>query len=164
MIARFPTLSSRQALAPKSPIGHPVDDPHSIGSSSVIEALNEIEVITLFVPDLVETRAFYRTVFGLPVVYEDANCAVMRFGGVMINLLERSRAPVLVTPRTIADPGAAPRALLTIKVADVDTVCRQLGEHGVALLNGPVDRPWKRRTATFEDPAGNVWEIAQVLN
>jgi catechol 2,3-dioxygenase-like lactoylglutathione lyase family enzyme len=130
----------------------------------VIEALNEIEVVTLFVPDLGKTKAFYRTVFGLPVVYEDANCAVMRFGALMINLLERSRAPVLVTPRTIAEPGAAPSALLTIKVADVDSVCRQLGEHGVALLNGPVDRPWKRRTATFEDPAGNVWEIAQVLN
>ena len=52
---------------------------------------------------------------------------------------------------------------MTIKVADVDSVCRQLKAHGVALLNGPVDRPWKRRTATFEDPAGNVWEIAQIL-
>jgi catechol 2,3-dioxygenase-like lactoylglutathione lyase family enzyme len=130
----------------------------------VIEALNEIEVITLFVPDLEKTRAFYRTVFGLPVVYEDANSAVMKFGGLMINLLDRSRAPALVTPKAIAGPGAAPSALLTIKVTDVDSVCRQLEEHGVALLNGPVDQPWKRRTAAFEDPAGNVWEVAQVLN
>jgi catechol 2,3-dioxygenase-like lactoylglutathione lyase family enzyme len=131
---------------------------------SVIEALNEIEVITLFVPDLERTKTFYRTVFGLPVVYQDANSAVMKFGGLMVNLLERSRAPALVTPKPIAEPGAAPSALLTIKVADADSVCKQLGEHGVALLNGPVDRPWKRRTAAFEDPAGNVWEIAQVLN
>lgn len=130
----------------------------------MIEALNEIEVITLFVPDLERTKAFYRTVFGLPVVYEDANCAVMKFGGLTINLLDRSQAPALVTPRAIAEPGAAPSALLTIKVADVDSVCRQLREHGVAPLNGPVDQPWKRRTAAFEDPAGNVWEIAQVLN
>ena len=129
----------------------------------MIEALNEIEVITLFVPDLERTKAFYRTVFGIPLVYEDANCAVMKFGGLMINLLDRSRAPALVTPKAIAGPGAAPNALLTIKVADVDAVCRQLKEHGVALLNGPVDRPWKRRTAAFEDPAGNVWEIAQLL-
>ena len=47
----------------------------------MIEALNEIEVITLFVPDLERARAFYRTVFGLPVVYEDANCAVMKSAG-----------------------------------------------------------------------------------
>jgi uncharacterized glyoxalase superfamily protein PhnB len=33
----------------------------------------------------------------------------------------------------------------------------------VALLNGPIDRPWGRRTAAFADPAGNVWEIAQIL-
>ncbi len=32
--------------------------------------------------------------------------------------------------------------------------------HGVKLLNGPVDRPWGPRTATFADPAGNIWEIA----
>jgi hypothetical protein len=31
----------------------------------------------------------------------------------------------------------------------------------VALLNGPMDRPWGVRTASFTDPAGNVWEIAQ---
>ena len=130
----------------------------------MIEALNEIEVITLFVPDLERTKAFYRAVFGLPVVYEDANCSVMKFGGLMINLLDRSQAPALVTPKAIAERGAAPSALLTIKVADVDLVCKQLKEHGVALLNGPVNQPWKRRTATFEDPAGNVWEIVQVLN
>ena len=130
----------------------------------MIEALNEIEVITLFVPDLEKTRAFYRRVFGLPVVYEDANCSVVKLGGLMINLLERSQAPALVQPKGIADRGAAPGALLTIRVSDVDSVCRQLKDHGVALLNGPLDRPWKRRTATFEDPAGNVWEIAQVLN
>jgi lactoylglutathione lyase len=129
----------------------------------VIEALNEIEVITLFVPDLERTKAFYRTVFGLQVVYEDDNCSIMKFGGLMINLLDRSQASALVKPRAIADRGATPSALLTIKVTDVDSVCRQLKEHGVALLNGPVNQPWKRRTATFEDPAGNVWEIAQVI-
>ena len=30
---------------------------------------------------------------------------------------------------------------------------------GVELLNGPMDRPWGVRTATFRDPAGHVWEI-----
>lgn len=35
---------------------------------------------------------------------------------------------------------------------------------GVELLNGPMDREWGVRTACFADPAGNVWEIAQVLS
>ena len=58
-------------------------------------------------------------------------------------------------------PGA--RVLLTIKVADVDAVCATLQARGVTLLNGPIDRPWGRRTAAFADPSGHVWEVAQEL-
>jgi len=31
---------------------------------------------------------------------------------------------------------------------------------GVKLLNGPMDRPWGNRTASFRDPGGHIWEIA----
>jgi lactoylglutathione lyase len=31
----------------------------------------------------------------------------------------------------------------------------------VELLNGPMDRPWGIRTASFLDPGGHIWEIAQ---
>jgi uncharacterized glyoxalase superfamily protein PhnB len=48
-------------------------------------------------------------------------------------------------------------------VPDADETCAELARHGVALLNGPIDRAWGRRTAAFRDPAGSVWEIAQVL-
>jgi lactoylglutathione lyase len=30
-------------------------------------------------------------------------------------------------------------------------------------LNGPVDRDWGMRTASFTDPDGHIWEIAQEL-
>jgi uncharacterized glyoxalase superfamily protein PhnB len=40
-------------------------------------------------------------------------------------------------------------------------MCETLAERGVKLLNGPMDRPWGIRTASFTDPAGNIWEIAQ---
>ncbi len=125
--------------------------------------LNEIEVITLFVPDLRKTVDFYRTVFAPPVVYEDDVSCVMKFGGVMINLLDRTQAPELVEPRQIAGAAAGPSSLLTIRVNDVDATCEQLRAKDVVFLNGPVNRPWGRRTASFEDPAGNVWEVAQEL-
>ena len=32
------------------------------------------------------------------------------------------------------------------------------------LLNGPVNRPWGVRTASFADPGGHIWEIAQELS
>lgn len=53
--------------------------------------------------------------------------------------------------------------MLTVNVVDVDAVCAALRERGVELVNGPIDRPWGRRTAVFVDPSGLPWEIAQEL-
>ena len=130
----------------------------------MISALNAIEVITFFVEDLPAARRFYKNIFGGDVVYEDAVSSVMTFGSIMINLLLAAEAPKLVAPNLVATPNAGTRLLLTIKVEDADATCEELRRHGVSLLNGPVDRPWGRRTAAFADPAGNVWEIAQDLS
>jgi uncharacterized glyoxalase superfamily protein PhnB len=35
---------------------------------------------------------------------------------------------------------------------------------GVEHLNGPVDREWGMRTASFTDPDGHIWEVAQQLD
>jgi catechol 2,3-dioxygenase-like lactoylglutathione lyase family enzyme len=126
-------------------------------------ALDELEVLTLFVSDLQTTKNFYLRVFEPAVVFQDDVSCVMRFGGVMINLLNRTEAPQLVEPGRIAAPGAGPSALLTIRVNDADAACDHLRSKGVVFLNGPVNRPWGRRTAAFEDPAGHVWEVAQEL-
>jgi lactoylglutathione lyase len=130
----------------------------------MIKALNELEVVTLFVDDLASTGHFYTAVFGLEVVYQDDEGMVVKLGQLMLNLLDREQAPELVEPATVANSTAGVRALFTIRVADVDAVCADLESHGVQLLNGPVDRPWGRRTAAFADPAGNVWEVAQLLD
>ncbi|MQS10736.1 VOC family protein [Streptomyces kaniharaensis] len=129
----------------------------------MIKALNEIEVITLFVEDLAATKAFYLDVFGLTVVYQDGESAVLKMRNLMINLLEVGEAHGLVAPAPVAGPQTGARALLTVNVRDADAVCAELEQHGVKLVNGPVDQPWGRRTATFADPAGNMWEIAQEI-
>jgi len=119
-----------------------------------------IAAITLFVEDLAEAKRFYEDVFGLPVFFEDDNSAVFKFGSTLINLLMVEEAPELVAPARVAAPGAGSRMQLTIRVDDVDEICRQLAERGVTLLNGPMDRPWGARTASFQDPAGHIWGIA----
>jgi lactoylglutathione lyase len=129
----------------------------------VITALDELEVITLFVEDLQETKAFYVDVFGVDVLYEDPDSAVVRLKNVMINLLVALEAHDLIAPAPVAAASTGVRSLLTVKVKDVDAVISELEQHGVKLINGPVDQPWGRRTAAFADPAGHVWEIAQVL-
>ena len=122
-----------------------------------------IEVVTLFVDGIAEAKAFYLKVFEPEIVYQDDVSCVLRFEGALVNLLEASQAPELVHPAPVTPAGSGARILLTIKVADVDAVCAHLTRDGVALLNGPVDRPWGRRTAAFTDPSGHVWEIAQDL-
>ncbi|MGR8965522.1 VOC family protein (plasmid) [Rhizobium leguminosarum] len=125
--------------------------------------LDRIEVVTLFVDDIDEAKAFYQKVFAPEVVYEDAVSSVLKFSGTMINLLKVTDAPQLVEPSAVAAPGSGARVLLTIKVDAVDAVCAELRKLGVTLLNGPIDRPWGRRTAAFADPSGHVWEVAQEL-
>ncbi len=129
----------------------------------MIKALSKLDVITLFVEDLAASKAFYTEVFGLAVIWEDDASAVVKLSNLIINLLRVSNAPTLIEPVLVAAPGAS-RALLTIEVDDANAVCGELEAHGVKLLNGPIDRPWGRRTAAFADPAGNTWEIAQVLS
>jgi lactoylglutathione lyase len=129
----------------------------------MIPHLKALEVITLFVRDLAAARTFYTQVFGWSVVYEDDVSVVMKLQNVMINLLKRSEAQELVTPLTLPVENAGTTMMLTMRVDNANDVCSELREHGVSLLNGPVDRPWGRRTAAFSDPDGNVWEVAQEL-
>ena len=121
----------------------------------------KIGAITLFVEDLPATRQFYQEVFGLPVRFEDDVSAVFDFGGTLINLLQATEAPELIEPAVVARPEAGARFQFTLNVDDVDATCAELTARGVKLLNGPIDRPWGIRTATFRDPAGHIWEIAK---
>jgi catechol 2,3-dioxygenase-like lactoylglutathione lyase family enzyme len=122
---------------------------------------NGISAITLFVEDLGTTKAFYQEVFGLPIHYEDDDSAVFNFGNTLINLLNATEAPELIAPAAVAPPDAGSRFQFTISVEDVDAMCAELTGRGVELLNGPMDRPWGIRTASFRDPGGHIWEIAK---
>jgi catechol 2,3-dioxygenase-like lactoylglutathione lyase family enzyme len=122
-----------------------------------------IEAITLFVEDLERSKLFYQAVFRLSVFFEDENSAVFRFENTLINLLKIPAARDLIAPGVVASAGAGSRFQFTIPVDDVDAACVELVTRGVELLNGPMDRPWGIRTASFSDPGGHIWEIAQPL-
>ncbi|MGW2335741.1 VOC family protein [Streptomyces sp. NPDC001685] len=121
----------------------------------------KISALTLFVEDLEATKRFYRDVFRLPVTYADDDSAVFDFGNTVINLLRSTAAHELIDPARVAEPDAGSRLQLTLPVDDVDAMCKELAARGVTLLNGPMDRPWGIRTASFRDPGGHIWEIAQ---
>ena len=120
-----------------------------------------IYAITLFSEDLPASKQFYQKVFGLPVAFEDDNSAVFKFKDTLINLLKITEAGKLIEPAKVAGREAGSRFVFTISVDDVDAMCAELIARGVELLNGPMDRPWGIRTASFKDPAGYIWEIAK---
>ena len=120
-----------------------------------------INAITLFVDDLVAAKQFYRDAFGLPLTFEDDDSAVFNFGNTLVNLLKTTAAAGLIEPARVATREAGSRVQLTIDVDDVDAICAELAKRGVKLLNGPIDRPWGVRTASFQDPGGHIWEIAR---
>ncbi len=127
------------------------------------ESLQSVGAITLFVEDLQPSKSFYEDVFGAPLVYEDENSAVFKFENMIVNLLKVSAAHGLIDPGVVAAREAGSRFQLSIWVEDADAVCARLASRGVALLNGPMNRAWGMRTASFMDPAGHIWEVAQEL-
>lgn len=120
-----------------------------------------INAITLFVEDLPAEKQFYQKVFGLPVFFEDDDSTVFKFGSTLINLLKITEAGELIEPAKVASREAGSRFVFTIEVDNVDAMCAELTTRGVELLNGPMDRPWGARTASFRDPGGYIWEIAK---
>jgi uncharacterized glyoxalase superfamily protein PhnB len=123
--------------------------------------LAHISAISLFVEDLAAAKAFYLRVFDAEVVYEDDVSVALRFEAVIINLLQIANAGILVEPNQAAAAATGVRCQFSIWVPDVDARCDDLRARGVELLTGPRDQPWGMRTATFVDPAGHSWEVAQ---
>jgi len=130
----------------------------------VVAALKSVGAITLFVEDPRRSQSFYQEVFDVPVIWEDQDSAAFRFENTIVNLLRIPAARDLIEPGSVANREAGSRFQLTIWVDDADVVSAELAAHGVELLNGPMDREWGVRTASFTDPDGHIWEIAQRLS
>ena len=121
----------------------------------------KITAITLFVEDLQAAKQFYSQGLAMQLAFEDDASAVFKFKNTLINLLKTTAARELIEPAVVGTHEAGSRFQLTIEVDDVDATCAELTSRGVQLLNGPIDRPWGIRTASFKDPAGHIWEIAK---
>jgi catechol 2,3-dioxygenase-like lactoylglutathione lyase family enzyme len=120
----------------------------------------EIGAMTLYVPDVDEARKFYADAFGLDAQQMDEDTAMLRFEDTFV-FLHRAAA-TQPRPEVLEDArkGVGQFAII---VDDVDAVCAEIAGRGVRLLTGPADRDWGMRTATFADPGGHIWEIAQEL-
>jgi len=124
------------------------------------EKLNSVGAITIFVENRARAKAFYDQAFDVEALHEDDVSIAFKFENLIVNLLEHRAAHELIEPAQVATGETGSRFQLTIWVEDADAVCAELASRGVALLNGPIDRPWGVRTAAFADPDGHIWEVA----
>ena len=127
-------------------------------------SLKSVGAITLFVEDPQRSKSFYQGVFDVSAIYEDEDAAAFKFENMIVNLLKAPAARDLIDPGAVASQDSGSRFQLTVWVDDADAVCEDLATRGVQLLNGPIDRDWGMRTASFTDPDGHIWEIAQELS
>ncbi len=136
-------------------------DQNIVQKQEIKSWMSGIDAITLFVNDLDASMQFYRKVFGLTEIFHDDDSYVFKFGGTLLNLLRTSAADELIHPAKVAIGDVGSHFVFTIRVDDVDAICGLLAKRGVKLLNGPMNRPWGPRTASFMDPSGYLWEIAK---
>ena len=79
----------------------------------------------------------------------------------MINFITMASAQDLIFPARVSTSHQGAQFQFTCTVDDVNATCDALAERGVTLLNGPMDRTWGIRTASFTDPDGHIIEVAQ---
>lgn len=113
-----------------------------------------------YVEDLDRSIAFYRDVLGLRFKLRGTGYAEFDTGGVRFGLFERAKLSELIG-RDAGSPG--PDGEIVLLVRDVDAEARRLGEAGVEVLTGPIDRAWGHRTVHLADPDGLIVELAQEI-
>jgi lactoylglutathione lyase len=130
------------------------------GAPSVERSRNRLDHVILYVEDLERAVAFYQEVVGLARKLDGDGYVEFLTDGTKFGLYERSRLPELIG-RDV-EPGG-PGGEVLFLVDDVDAEAARLRSLRIAILSGPVDRPWGQRTVHVLDPDGNVVEFAQVI-
>ena len=127
--------------------------------------LKRIDVVVLFVADLDRAKRFYRDILGMPIQQQDESSAYFELEKTSLLLLSNAGAQDLLSDEAVAvGPSTGARSQLVAFVEDVDAAYRELAAHGVVFVREPTDREWGLRTAHFQDPDGNLWEIAQPIS
>ena len=122
------------------------------------QAICHINAISLYVAGISRSKAFYQKVFEAPIVFEDEQNIVFKFGTIFLNLLDMKLAYAPTNP----DRDPLPLEL-NIWVEDVDATYETLVKRGVNFIEPPKDQPWGMRNVTFFDPDGHRFEVARKI-
>jgi catechol 2,3-dioxygenase-like lactoylglutathione lyase family enzyme len=127
---------------------------------------NKVSAVVLFAQNFDASLAFYRDTLGLQVSFSDDNSAAFEMAGQGFVLLKPGAAADMidVDVATLEARPRADRAILCVRVEDVNTLYETYKARGVVFTKPPEDKPWGIRAAYFRDPEGNIWEVAQLID
>ena len=121
--------------------------------------IDRLDHLVLTVADIERTARFYADVLGMRRVEYGNHRTALAFGRSKINLHQVGNEFAPHAARATA--GSADICLITRD--RLETVCAELRAHGVAVVEGPVDRVGATgpiRSVYVRDPDGNLVEIS----
>jgi len=124
--------------------------------------INHLDHLVLTVANVDITCAFYSTVLGMEVQEFGGGRKALKFGQQKINLHQKGKEfePKAHKPT----PGSAD--LCFIADTPVETVIKELKNHHVAIIEGPVERTGAMGSITsvyFRDPDENLIEVSNYM-
>lgn len=126
--------------------------------------IDHLNAIVLPVRDVKACAHFYRDKLGLELTELHEEDAYLTIGGGSPVLALKSLA---LSAREISEGRIKPdedpvkRTQLVVFVGDVDAEYADLLGKGVRFVKAPTTQEGGWRTAHFEDPEGNLWEVSQ---
>ncbi|MEZ0067945.1 lactoylglutathione lyase [Streptacidiphilus sp. MAP12-20] len=124
----------------------------------------ELTQIRLLVTDFPAVYRFYRDVLGLTPQFEAEQGPYAKLsppqGGAAIALQRREQVAALL-PDAAELPGDGVRALIALRVDDLDAACAELTRRGGTIAQGPAPMGDRLRVAYLRDPEGNVVELQE---
>jgi lactoylglutathione lyase len=127
--------------------------------------IDHINAIVLVVRDVESCALFYRDKLGFDLRQLERDEAYLRIGadsGIVLALKSVELAAKEISEARIRPMQESfERNHLVVFVTDIDAEHRDLLGKGVHFVDSPKSLGDGWRTAHFEDPEGNLWEIAQ---
>jgi catechol 2,3-dioxygenase-like lactoylglutathione lyase family enzyme len=124
----------------------------------------ELTQIRLLVTDFPAVYRFYRDVLGLTPQFEAEQGPYAKLsppvGGAAVALQQRAHVAALLSDAA-AVPGPGIRALIALRVDDLEKTCAELAERGGVVESGPAPMGDRLLVAYLRDPEGNVVELQQ---
>ncbi len=130
--------------------------------------IDHVNAFVLVVRDVEECALFYRDKLGFDLKQLERDEAYLRIGsnsGIVLAIKSLELAAKEISEERIRPAQQSfERNHFVVFVADIDAEYRDLLGKGVHFVDAPKSLEGEWRTAHFEDPAGNLWEIAQNPN